>query len=123
LHHDHQAFARLEDDGGQRRDGHILLYEGQQTFVKQVTGLFPDPCHFARVEAWISLMADSGLLTNGSTSQAAMTASRRQTIFRRLIAALHFSRQLEATRVLRRYRHLIVEDFQDQPTKRPTGLR
>jgi hypothetical protein len=55
-----------------------------------------------------------------------MTASRRirrNTILTRMIEALHFSRRLEATRVLRRYRHLIAEDFQDQPAKRPTGLR
>jgi len=40
-----------------------------------------------------------------------------------MIEALHFSRQLEATRVLRRYHHLIAEASQDQPKQRPAGLR
>jgi hypothetical protein len=41
--------------------------------------------------------------------------TRRKNIFTRMIEALHCSRRLEAGRVLRRYRHLIVDDSQDQP--------
>jgi hypothetical protein len=32
-----------------------------------------------------------------------------------IVKALHVSRHLEAKRALRRYHHLITEDFQDQP--------
>ena len=35
--------------------------------------------------------------------------------FARLVAALHASRRLEARRVLRRYHHLIAQDFRSQP--------
>jgi hypothetical protein len=40
---------------------------------------------------------------------------RRNSIFARIVAALHVSRRIEARRLLRRYRHLISEDFQSQP--------
>ena len=63
-------------------------------------------------------MAHSGLAHSGSLAtrgaspieHAAGQRTRRKNIFRRVIEALHFSRQLEAARMLRRYRHLIAED-------------
>jgi hypothetical protein len=39
---------------------------------------------------------------------------RRNSIFARIIEALHVSRRIEARRLLRRYRHLNAEDFQGQ---------
>jgi hypothetical protein len=48
---------------------------------------------------------------------------RRENIFTRIIETLHFSRRLEAARVLRRYHDLIVNDSQGQPKKRPTAIR
>jgi len=47
----------------------------------------------------------------------------RNSILTRMIEAFHFSRRLEAARVLRRYHDLIVNDSQGQPNKRPTGIR
>ncbi len=35
--------------------------------------------------------------------------------FARLVAALHASQRLEARRVLRRYHHLMAQDFQSEP--------
>ena len=40
--------------------------------------------------------------------------TRRNSIFARFVEALHLSRRIEARRLLRRYRHLIAEDFQGQ---------
>jgi hypothetical protein len=42
----------------------------------------------------------------------------RKTIFARLMAALHFSRQCDARRLIRRFQHLIA-DTDDQPERRP----
>src|SRR5260370_23570484 len=36
-------------------------------------------------------------------------------LFTRIIKALHVSRRIEARRVLRRYHHLIAQDFQSRP--------
>lgn len=40
--------------------------------------------------------------------------TRPNNIFARFVEALHLSRRIEARRLLRRYRHLIAEDFQGQ---------
>jgi hypothetical protein len=40
---------------------------------------------------------------------------RRKGLFARIVEALHGSRRLEARRVIRRYRHLIAEDFRNRP--------
>jgi hypothetical protein len=48
---------------------------------------------------------------------------RRENIFTRIIEALHFSRRLEAARVLRRHHDLIVNDSQGQLKKCPTAIR
>jgi hypothetical protein len=71
-------------------------------------------------------MAHSGSLAIRSASPVAGAAGRRisrKNIFTRMIEALHFSRRLETARVLRRYRHLIADDSQDQPNNILTGLR
>jgi hypothetical protein len=81
---------------------------------------------FAASETRNSLMAYSESLTNTGASPAEYAFGRRtgrKNIFTRMIEALHFSRRLEATRVLRRYHHLIAEGSQDQPKQRSTGLR
>ncbi len=39
----------------------------------------------------------------------------RGSLFARIIKVLHVSRRLETRRLLRRYRHLIAEDFQNRP--------
>ena len=39
----------------------------------------------------------------------------REGLLARIVEALHESRRLEATRVIHRYRHLIVEEFFEQP--------
>jgi hypothetical protein len=41
--------------------------------------------------------------------------SGRRSLFKHIVEALHASRRLEARHLLRRYRHLIAEDFQSQP--------
>ena len=40
---------------------------------------------------------------------------RGRGLFTRVVKALHVSRRIEARRALRRYRHLIAEDFQNRP--------
>ena len=40
---------------------------------------------------------------------------RRKGFLARIVAALHGSRRLEARRLIRRYRHLIAEDFRNRP--------
>jgi len=50
--------------------------------------------------------------------RSVQTASGRtadEGIFARIVDALHSSRQIEAKRLLRRYRHLIAEEFQERP--------
>ncbi len=42
---------------------------------------------------------------------------RRNSIFARIVEALHVSHRIEARRLLRRYRHLISEDFQVQSNR------
>jgi hypothetical protein len=48
-------------------------------------------------------------------STSVLSKVLRGDLFARLVAALHASRRLEARRVLRRYRHLIAQDFHRQP--------
>jgi transposase len=105
----------------------LLVVRRPAEVVKYVTTVFPNPCHVCRCrKTWISLMANSGSLATRCAYPAEHATSRptpRKTIFTRMIEVLHFSRRLEATRVLRRYHHLIAEASQGQPKQRPTGLR
>jgi hypothetical protein len=67
-------------------------------------------------------MASSGSLTTrgAAPDQRAGRRTGRE-IITRIIEALHYSRRLEAARVLRRYHHLIAEESLGQPKKRPPG--
>jgi hypothetical protein len=47
-----------------------------------------------------------------ATRSAFGRRTRRKGIFARIIEALHVSRRVEATRLLRRYRYLVAEQFQ-----------
>jgi hypothetical protein len=40
--------------------------------------------------------------------------TRRKSLFARIVEALQVSRRIEARRLLRRYRHLVAEDFKGQ---------
>src|SRR2546421_386298 len=73
------------------------------------------------LQAWISLMVLSGSLATRGASPGEHAAGWRtgRKIIARLIETLHFSRRLEAARVLRRYHHLIAEDSQGQPKSAP----
>lgn len=50
-----------------------------------------------------------------SAVQTARGRTTNEGIFARIVEALHSSRQIEAKHLLRRYRHLIAEEFQERP--------
>jgi hypothetical protein len=48
-------------------------------------------------------------------SGASTRPTRRKGLLARIVEALHESRRLEARRVIHRYRHLMAEEFFEQP--------
>jgi hypothetical protein len=48
-------------------------------------------------------------------ASASSRPTRRKGLLARIVEALHESRRLEATRVIHRFRHLIAEEFFEQP--------
>jgi hypothetical protein len=48
-------------------------------------------------------------------AEASSRPIRRNGFLARVLEALHGSRRLEARRLIRRYRHLIAEDFRNRP--------
>jgi hypothetical protein len=57
----------------------------------------------------------AGIRGTPVTTDGSSRPIRRKGLLARLIEALHVSRQIEARRLIGRYRHLIAKDFRNRP--------
>jgi hypothetical protein len=83
--------------------------------VKDLTGAVREHCQFGAAGDTDLSHEQRGAIAMRSAIQPAFgRRTRRKNLFARILEALHVSRRIEARRLLRRYRHLVAEDFKGQ---------
>jgi hypothetical protein len=77
--------------------------------VKLFTSPILHRCHFSRVDTWSFPMKHAGSIVSLNAPPVEHASRRRigrRNVFMRIIEALRYSRELEAARIHRRFRHL-----------------